>query len=242
MRLVHPLLAHLEELPADLHELAEVRRLEGGRVRRGRQQELADETALAHGVGRVALVGVRVMPREAAHLAVEGLVVVIGPEIVAVAHEGDGTAVGRHLQAVLVQLERAIDLRPEQAAHVGAIGVDPVLVQVPADRRTADVVVLFNAHDIETGARKKSCRRQSVMSGADDDRVVGFHLLCSLSGRQAVAACLCVISSVVSTARSKRLSVSSRQSTVCDSHRNHGSRESGSTSTPSSCRFGASAS
>ena len=41
------------------------------------------------------------------------------------------------------ELEIAVDLGPQQTAHIGAVRVQPVLVEITTDRRPADVVVLL---------------------------------------------------------------------------------------------------
>ena len=93
-----------------MRQFAQVSRLEGGRIGRGAEQEIADETTLAHRVGPVTLVFIGIAAGKPCHLAVGHLRVVVGAEVVAIFHERDRAAVGRHLQAVSVQFQRAVDL------------------------------------------------------------------------------------------------------------------------------------
>ncbi len=174
-RLVDALLAHLEEFAADFNEAPDVLRLERSRVRRCRQQEVANQPALAHRVRAVTLEGIGVVPREARTFAVGNLGVLVAAKVVAILHELHGTAERRDLQPVPVQFEGTINLGAQQAAHVGAVRVHPVLVQVAADRRAADVVVLLDAHDVEAGLREEGGRRQAVVACADDDGIIGLH-------------------------------------------------------------------
>ena len=80
------------------------------------------------------------MPR---HFAILAIVVVVVAVVVAVALERHPAAVGYHLQAVPRQLQVAGDLRAQQAADVGTIGVGPAGVQLAADGGAADVGIAF---------------------------------------------------------------------------------------------------
>src|SRR5690606_37819561 len=84
---------------------------------------------------------------------------------------------GRDLQSVPVQFERAKNLRAQQRADVGAVRVDPVLVQVAADGGSADVVVLLQAEDVEARLRQEGRGGEPVVAGPDDDGVIRFHRL-----------------------------------------------------------------
>ena len=165
------------------------------------------------------------MPRKSRALPIRDFLVVVGTEEVAVLHERDRTAIRRDLQPVPVQLQCAVDLGSEQAADVGAVGIDPVLVQVPADRRAANVVILLDADDIETRFREECGGRQAIVSRADDDRVIGLHTSRSVfpgaafrgRGCYALLARRCFIDNlriVMSTACSNLSRVSWRQSTL----------------------------
>ena len=171
VRVVHLVFAHLRELPADVEQAEQVARVERGRVGRRGQEEIANQPALPLRVGRVTHVGVGIAARVSRHLAVGDDRVVVAAEIVAVLRERDRAAVRRDLQAVAVQFERPVDLRTQQAADVGAVRVDPVLVEIPADGRAADVVVLLEAEHLEPRAREKRRGREPVVPGAEDENV-----------------------------------------------------------------------
>ena len=70
------------------------------------------------------------------------------------ARAGLKVLVGRDLQPVTRQLQIARDLRAQQAAHIGAVGVRPSRVQLAADGRAADVRVAFEHHDHDLNRRE----------------------------------------------------------------------------------------
>src|SRR5271167_4592749 len=157
-------------------------------------------------------------------------------------HHGAATLVGNDLQAVLRQLQRAHDLGAQQTADIGAIRVREILIQPAAYRRAADVGLALEHQYLETRTGQIACGNQAVVAGADDDRV---QLLRSAHRGATQAGTLCAARlafSVTSTAISKALSVSVKQAASCAAETNHGSRESGSQSTPSSCSTRAKAS
>ena len=178
-RVVDDLLAELRELLAEIDHLADVARLERGRIRRRAQQQRPDELALAHHVGRIPVIGVRVARVVARELAPLHGVVGVVAEDVARAREGDAAAVGHDLQPVLRELEVAEQLRPQQAADVGAVRVDPALLDLAADRGAADIRVALEHQDLETGPREVGGVRQAVVARADHDRIVVRHHLIS---------------------------------------------------------------
>jgi len=90
----------------------------------------------------------------------------------AVAHHGATAVIGDYLQPVLGQVEGADNLRPQQAADVGAIRVCEILVQLPADRSTTDVGVALENEHIETGTRQVARGHQPVVAGPNDDDVM----------------------------------------------------------------------
>ena len=142
-RVVDRLFAELAELAAQVQQFLEVARGERGRVRRRAQQHRADEAALTHGVARIAQVRVGIARAEARDLAALDVLVDVAAEHVAIACEGDSAAIGHDLQSMPREVESAEDLRPQQAADVGAVRVDPVLVQLAAHGRAADPRVAF---------------------------------------------------------------------------------------------------
>ncbi len=148
-----------------------VARLERGRIRRLAHQQRLDELALAHHVARIAVVGFGIALRMARDLAAQRIVIVVQRQMAAALHHGAAALVGNDLQPVLRQLQRAHDLRPQQAAHVGAVRVGEVLVQLPAHRRAADEGVALQHQHLESGARQIAGGDQAVVAGADDDRV-----------------------------------------------------------------------
>ncbi len=99
----------------------------------------------------------------------------ITPEVVTVFHEHRAAAIRRYLQAMPGQFEIPVDLGPQQAAHVGAVRVQPVLVKGAAGRRAADVVVFLDTQDIEAGLCEVRRVRQPVVACADNNRIVCFH-------------------------------------------------------------------
>jgi hypothetical protein len=104
----------------------------------------------------------------------------IAAEKVAVLHEDRTTTVRRYLQAMPGQLEVTINFGPQQAADVGAIRVGPVLVDLAADSCATDIVVSFEAQNIQAGFGQVCCVREPVVSCAYDDRIVCFHESLSL--------------------------------------------------------------
>ncbi len=239
---VHDALAELPELPAEVQQFQQVTRLERGRVRCGAQQELADEAALPHDVAPVAHFCVRVAGAVPSHFAARGVGVDIAAEIIPVLGEGDAAAVGDHLQAVAGQIQRPVHFRAQQAAHIRAVGIDPVLVEVTTDRGAADIRVLFHHQHAQPGLGQEGRVGEAVVPGADHDCIVLLSHARSLFA-QALTAFRLSWSRVQSTARSNAPRVRCRLSPLaCASHRNHGSRESGSHSTPWSWSTGASAS
>ena len=78
----------------------------------------------------------RVVARELAPL--DGVVGVVA-EDVARACEGDAATVWHDLEPVLRELEVAEQLGPQQAADVGAVRVDPALLDLAADGGAADI-------------------------------------------------------------------------------------------------------
>ena len=237
-RVVHARLAELAEVLARGTAAPDVTRLERGRVRRLAQQQRLDEAAVPQHVAHVAVVGLGIAARMARDLAAQGVVVVVERQVLAVAHHGAAALVGDDLQPVTRQFEAADDLGAQQAAHVRAVRVREVLVQAAADGRAADVGIALEHQHLEAGARQVARRHQPVVAGAHHDGVVLLAAHGSLSPRSSQAGTRRVLGSasrVRSIAISKPRSVSARQESSCAAHTNHGSRESGSHRTPSSC-------
>ena len=163
---------NLLKLLAEEDHFLQVARLERGRVGRRAQQERADELALAHDVGRVPVVRVRVARVVARKLAALHLLVRVVAEDVAVRRDGHAAAVGHDLQAVARELEVAEQLRAQQAAHVGAVRVHPAFLDLAADGRAADPGHALDHEHLEPGAREIGGVGQAVVARADDDRVV----------------------------------------------------------------------
>ena len=115
---VDELLAELADLAAKEKQFAEVPRLERGRVRRSAKEQGPDELALAHHVGGVPMVRIRVARVVARELATLNLLVRVVAEDVAARGDRDAAAVRHDLQAVTRELEVAEQLRPQQAADV----------------------------------------------------------------------------------------------------------------------------
>ena len=220
------------------------RGLQRRRVRRRAQQQRADELALAHHVRRVAAVRVRVARVVTRELAALHVVVGVVAENVAGARDGDAAAVRHDLQAVARQLQIAEDLGPQQAAHVGAVRVDPALLDLAADRRAADPRVALEHQHLEAGAREIGGIGQAVVAGADDDGIVALHRFAP-PAQPARCAALGFVRLVPRRDRPPSRIVRAfraRQRSSCASQTNQGSRESGSHSMPRSCSSGASAS
>ena len=172
---VNGLLVHFQHPASNGEQFLDVPVAKRGRVGRGSQQEIPDKPGLAHGFRGKSLVRIRVVARMPGHLPVGHLVIPVAAQVVAVAHERDAAAVGGDLQPVTGQVQGLEDLRPQQAANIGTIGVDPVLVQFPADRRAADVVVLFQHHHFQAGLGQKSGVGQAIVACPDDNGVVAVQ-------------------------------------------------------------------
>ena len=173
--LVHLLLAEAGEATPEVEHPHQVARLERSRVGRRHHQHRFDEAAVARDVAAVAVVGLGVVGRVPRDLAAEHVVVAVGDQAVAAGHHGDVALVGDDLEAVARQLELAHDLGPHQAADVGAVRVGPAVIQLAADRRAADVGIALEHHHVEPRPCEIGPRRQAVVPGADDDRVVDFR-------------------------------------------------------------------
>ncbi len=220
---------------AEVQQFLQVARLERSGIGRLAHQQRLDEFALAHDIARIAVVGLGVALRVARNFPAQRIVVVVQRQMTAVLHHGAAALVGDDLQSVFRQLQRAHDLRPQQTAHVGAIRVGEILVQSAAHRRAADVGLALEHQYLEPGARQIAGGNQAVVAGPDDDGIPvlrGAHR----SGAQAGTLCAAPLDfSVASTAISNARSVSARHAASCAAETNHGSRESGSHSTFSSC-------
>src|ERR1700722_5202897 len=206
-------------------------------------QKRLDEAALAHHIACVAIVGLRVANRVARDLAPQSIVIVVERQMPAVAHHGAAPFVGNDLQSETRQLERAYDFRPQETAHVGAIRIREVLIELAAYGGAADVGVALQNEHIKTRAGEIARRNESIVAGADDDDVMAaavFHQspYGRLSCEATQAGTLCVAPpacSVASMATSKAASVCVRHESSCAADTNHGSRESGSQRMRSSC-------
>ena len=232
---VHPFLAQAVEALAEIQQFLDVARLERGRIGRLAHQERLDELALAHHIARIAVVGLRIALRMAGDFPAQCIVIVIDGEMAAAMHHGAAALVRNHLQTVFRQFQRAHDFRPQQAAHIGAIRVGKVLVELATDGGTADVRVTLEHEDFETRARQVARCDETVVAGPDDD---GIEVLVHgrRCGHQAGTFCVAPFDfKVASTAISNAESVSRRHDSSWAAEMNHGSRESGSHSTPSSC-------
>ncbi len=185
-RLGHFVRAELAEFPREIEQFGNVARAEAERVRRGAHQERLDEAALARHVAGIALVGLRVALRIAGEFAAMAVMVAVGGEIIAVAGEHRAALVGDDLQAVLRQFEIAHDLRAEEGADIGAVGIEEAGRQLAARRRAADPAVLFHDEDVEAGALEIAGRDQPVMAAADDQGIVLLHFDVSLVSKSCI--------------------------------------------------------
>src|SRR5690606_17719735 len=79
------------------------------------------------------------------------------------------------LQPETGQLQVSHDLRPEQRADIGAVGVQEAWRELPAGSRTADPIVLFHHQHIQPGALQVAGVNQPVMAATHDDRVPSLH-------------------------------------------------------------------
>ena len=150
-----------------------------GRVRRGAHQERLDEAALPGHVARIAVVGLGVALGEARELAPMRVVVAVVGEVVAVAGEDRAALVGDDLQAEARQFEIAHDLRAEQRADIGAIGVEKARRQFAAGRRATDPVVLLDHQHVEARPLQIAGVDEAVVAAADDDSVPDFQAIWS---------------------------------------------------------------
>ena len=108
----------------------------------------------------------------ACDLTPECVVIVVEREVPAVAHHGAAALVGNDLQSVARQLQCADDLRPEQAAHVGAVRVGEVLIEHAADGGATDIRVALEDEHVEARASEIAGCYEAVMARADDDDVM----------------------------------------------------------------------
>ena len=75
-------------------------------------------------------------------------------------------------QAVPLELEVPDDLRPEHAQHLGGAGHPEALDDLVRDARATDAVAPLEDRHREAVPRQVARRHQSVVAGADHDRVV----------------------------------------------------------------------
>ena len=162
-----------------MDQLHQVPRFERRWVRRGSHQQRSNQPGLAHHVGFIALVCVGVTPGMPGHLPVLALLVTVVTVVIPVAHKGDAAFIGDDLQAMAGKLQVAINLRTEQAAHIGTVGISPARIQGSADGRTSDPGILFHNKHVQARLGKKSGIGQAVMAGANHDSVVFLHDSCS---------------------------------------------------------------
>ena len=165
-----------------MSEALEIFGLERRRVRRRTQQKVTNEAALAHRVGREALVSVSVILGEPGVFPVMHIVVRVAAEVATLLHKYRASAVWRYLKSMSRQLERAEDFRAEQATYVGSVRIDPVLVEIPAHGCAADVLVFFHAEYVEASLGQEGGICQTVMACANNDGVICFHSVVSLNG------------------------------------------------------------
>src|SRR5271169_2523864 len=232
-RIVHARLAQTVETLAQVQQFLDIARLERGGIGRLAHQQRFDELALAHDIARIPLVGLGIALRVARDFAAQRIVVVIQRQMAAAAHHGAAALVGNDLQAVFRQFQRAHDLGAQQTADVGAIRIRKILIQAAAYRRAADVRLTLEHQDLEARTRQIAPGDQSIVAGADDDRVEVPRRL-QRGGAQAGTLCLAPLDfKVASTAISNAFNVSDKHEASWAAETNQGSRESGSQSTRS---------
>ena len=168
-------LAKTHERPAIFHQVFEVAKLERRGIRRCFQQERTNKPGLLHDIGGVALVGIGIALGMPGHLPVLALVVIEIAVVVAILHEGHTTAIGHHLQAMPWQFEVAHQFRAQQAAHVGAIGISPPLVQLTTDRCPADIIVSFQHRHVQPGLGQVGGVGEAIVASTYHDRIILLH-------------------------------------------------------------------
>ena len=164
---VHHLLAHVEQFK-------QVTGLEGSRVRRCAQQQFTDEAALPHEVTIKAHAGIRITRAVPRYFPAGNIRVDVIAYVVAVPGKGHAAAVRHDLQPIFGQVHAAENLRSQQAAHVGSVGIDPVLVHFPAGSGSAKVLVFLHHQDIQSCHGEVCTIGQAVVARSDDDRII-FH-------------------------------------------------------------------
>ncbi len=158
---------------AGVQQFEQVACFERGWVRRRAQQELPDETTLAHDVAIEAGGGVGVTQAVARHLAARGVGVDIPANEITVARQGRTAAIGHDLQPVFCQVQFPVNFGTQQAADVGTVGVFPVLaVGLQAYRGAADVVVFLHHQGFQARLTQECAIGQAVVACADDNRLV----------------------------------------------------------------------
>ncbi len=148
---------------------------------------MTDQLRIAHQVGVIAVGGVGIAQGVTPDLPVLHGVVRVFSDVVAAAGKIGGAAVGHDHQAVAGQVEIAVDGLAQQAAHVGAVRIQPALVELAADRGPADVVVLFDDQHIEAALGKVGRIGQAVVARPYHDGIVAvlhgcFFVISNLAG------------------------------------------------------------
>ena len=171
---VDRILTQLHRLFAHVHQFEQVPGLEGGRIRRCAQQEFTDDTALPHDVTVKAHGGIRIALAVPCYFPAGNIRVDVTANVVAILGNGHAAAERHDLQPIPGQVHAAVNLGPQQAAHVGSIGINPVLVQFPAGRGAAKVLVFLHHQDIQSCHGEVCAIGQAVVTRTDDDRII-FH-------------------------------------------------------------------
>src|SRR5262249_46384901 len=97
-----------------------------------------------------------------------------GAEVVAVIERRDGALERQDLQTVAREIQVANDLRPQQTHDVGKHGELEAGKDLLRDRRAADERSAFEDERLASGTRQVCRGNQSIVTAADDDRIV-FH-------------------------------------------------------------------
>ena len=218
-------LGQVEQLAAQKGQFRQITRPEAGRIGRGAHQQRADEAAMAQDIARIAVIGLGIALGMAGKFAAVRIMVAEHAKVVAAFHQHRAPLIGQNLQPVPGQFQIAHDFRAEQRRDIGTVGIGEARIQLAADGRTADPVVLLDDANLQPRLCQIAGGDQAIMPCADDHGIIGH-------ARFSASTC----SSVASTAVSTAFSVSARQAASCASQMNQGSRLSGSQMMPRSCR------
>ena len=169
---LHHVHARVLEVPPELEELDQFRRVQARRGGDGRVDDRSHESSnLAH---RVTELGqkLRVVPAEPRDFLSRQRRVGPAAQGATVRERQEGRLERDHLQAEARQLQVTDDPGSQEAHHVRTHGVLEAGIDLFADRRSTKDVPLLENQDLASGLGQVGGARKSVVASADNDRVV----------------------------------------------------------------------